>query len=144
MSDQIPSSKNNRKNRLATTLALSGLVALSTAGLSSCSGGKTDVVECSGVPTVSGKPLYTSAGICKKLAGGKAVAVADASAHATSYKASDYVKCYGVAAANMNDCGTATTSCSGTVHVAKQKDAWITIPGGICKQIKGAVLKANK
>jgi len=78
------------------------------------------------------------------LAGGKAVAVANASQYTITYKASDYVKCYGVAAANMNDCGTSTTSCSGTIHVAKQKEAWIAIRGGICTQIKGAVAKANK
>ena len=134
-----------KKNRLATALALSSLVALSAAALSAChTNSKPNIVECKGVPTISGKPLYTSAGVCKKLAGGKAGPVADASVHTKVYKASDYVKCYGVAAANMNDCGTATSSCSGTVHIAKQKDAWIAIPGGICRQIKGAVAKENK
>ena len=48
---------------------------------------------------------------------------------------SDYVKCYGVAKAGMNGCGTAFTGCSATVQVDNACYAWIYAPSPLCKKL---------
>ncbi|KTD21176.1 DUF2282 domain-containing protein [Legionella londiniensis] len=50
-------------------------------------------------------------------------------------------KCYGIAKAGMNDCGTATTSCAATSKIDGQGDAWIYLPEGTCKKIVGGSLE---
>lgn len=49
-----------------------------------------------------------------------------------------YIKCYGVAAANKNDCGTSISSCGASVHVDRACYAWVYMPEGICKKLAGA------
>lgn len=132
--------------------ALSGLVALTSVALADDSVKFKDFVDCTGVPTVTSKPLYISKGTCKKLAGSKPVALTCESSHTSGedlvcdnpkftikhYSYDSYVKCYGVAAGAMNDCGTATTACGGSVATPRDKGAWIAVPAGICSQIKGS------
>jgi uncharacterized membrane protein len=144
-----------------TRLAFGSLLAASSLALVSCSkSSPVDIIQCTGVPTITTTPLYIDKGICKKLAGGTPKPVSCTqwettdgyfvcsnpanTIKAVDYKPDDYVKCYGIAAAGMNDCGTATTACGGSVSVARQKDAWVAIPDGVCSQIKGAVSKLEQ
>ena len=131
---------------------LPSLFAISALGLTGCMPKPNDTVDCTGVATVNNLPLYTDKGTCKKLAGGKAEPVVcdhwidqgtqyvchNPPLVVPHYSPNSYVKCYGIAAASMNDCGTATTACGGSVHVARQADAWIAIPDGICKRLQGS------
>lgn len=143
--------------QLSKQLALAGLLGASSLVLSACHDGQPKIVKCVGVPVKTGKTLYIEAGICKKLGGGKPIPVQcskwssvknntiqclspNNKLAAQKYSANSYIKCYGVAAAGMNDCGTKTTACGGSVHTPRQKDAWIAIPKGICKQIKGSII----
>jgi hypothetical protein len=146
-----------QKKQLITQLTLIGVVTFSTLMLTACNPGKhPNFVACNGV-SKNNMPINMLAGTCKKLADSKATPLKcdnwqetnnsyicrDPGSNITvvRYPQSDYVKCYGIVAANMNDCGTATTACGGSVHVNRQKDAWIAIPNGICKQIKGSTSK---
>lgn len=52
-------------------------------------------------------------------------------------------KCYGIAKAHRNDCGTATHGCSGESKVDKDKEAWIAVPEGLCDKIAGGSTKAS-
>lgn len=141
---------------LSKQLCFAGVLTAATLGLAACSG-KPNIVKCEGLPTKSGKTLLIDAGLCKKLAGGRPVPVkcqqwSERKGHtihcedkgskltALKYSVNDYVKCYAIVAANMNDCGTKTTACGGSVHVARQKDAWIAAPKGLCTKIKGGVV----
>lgn len=54
----------------------------------------------------------------------------------------DYVQCYGVAAAGKNDCATATVSCGGKVKTDRDPGAWVSLPKGICENLKGGVIKS--
>jgi uncharacterized membrane protein len=45
-------------------------------------------------------------------------------------------KCYGIAKAGRNDCGTATHSCGGEAKIDKDKNEWIFLPTGLCDKIK--------
>jgi uncharacterized membrane protein len=46
-------------------------------------------------------------------------------------------KCYGVAKANRNDCGTTSHSCAGESKIEREKSAWILVPNGTCDKIAG-------
>ncbi len=47
-------------------------------------------------------------------------------------------KCFGIAKAGLNDCGTATNSgCAGSSTVDGQVSAWIYVPKGTCNKIVG-------
>lgn len=143
------------KGNVTKKLTTSSLLILSALGLSACMPKAQDSVICKGVQTVDGKPIYTDKGTCKKLAGAKpklikcqqwettdkAFVCKDPKVTIPRYGADSYVKCYGVAAASMNDCGTSTTACGGSISVAKSKEAWIAIPKGICQKIKGAKIE---
>ena len=147
-----------QKKRLITHLALAGVITLSALTLAACSKGIPAFVACGGV-SKDNQPINMPKGTCGKLAGAKpepltcakwqdngdAYVCQEAGTKLTipHYPQSDYVRCYGVVAANMNDCGTATTACGGSVHVDRQADAWIAIPNGICKQIKGSASQLN-
>ena len=133
---------------------LPALLALTLVG---CGHTPPTFVECKGVSTIGGKPLYTEKGTCEKLAGGTPVVLpcsqwtlkdrtficANSSMTIPNYTPDDYVKCYAVAAASMNDCGTTSSACGGTMKIARDPSAWIAIPGGICSQIKGGILAKN-
>jgi uncharacterized membrane protein len=123
------------------------LVACGDHGGSGSTSGSASLVKCYGVAKTD-KPLVLTKAICNKLASTKVVpivneeatkpvAVADYKAdYLAPTKTSDYVKCYGVAAASQNDCATKTTSCAGSAKKAKQPDAWVSLPPGLCEKLK--------
>ncbi|AOU97951.1 hypothetical protein BI364_08235 [Acidihalobacter yilgarnensis] len=47
------------------------------------------------------------------------------------------VKCFGVNAAHRNDCKTATGSCAGSDPKARDPNAFILVPQGVCGMIAG-------
>ncbi len=49
----------------------------------------------------------------------------------------DTEKCYGVVKAGQNDCQTSNSSCAGTSHTDGQKDAWVSVPKGLCDKLVG-------
>ena len=51
-------------------------------------------------------------------------------------------KCYGVAAASLNDCQTALHSCAGESKRARDPASWIYVPAGTCAKIQGGSLKS--
>ena len=46
-------------------------------------------------------------------------------------------KCYGVAKAGQNDCGTARHSCAGKATKSGAADEWKYVPKGTCAQLGG-------
>ena len=121
-------------------VALAGLLSVNVLALSGCS--KPTEVKCYGLTQNSDQWIGMSKGECAKLAGGVAKPMtAQEAAQVTVYPASDYVKCYGVAAANMNDCGTKTSACGGSYSDPRSPLAWIAIPKQICQQLPGAILE---
>ena len=54
----------------------------------------------------------------------------------------DYVKCYGVAAAGKNDCGTAISACGASIKQDRACYAWIYAPKGVCEKLAGAAVGA--
>lgn len=59
-------------------------------------------------------------------------------------KATQTEKCYGVARAGFNDCGTAKSSCSGSATKDNQGDAFLIMPKGLCTKLVGGSLIAKK
>lgn len=53
-------------------------------------------------------------------------------------------KCYGIAKAGMNDCGTENHNCSGESKVDGDKTSWLSVPTGLCKRIAGGNLVPAK
>ncbi|OBS08863.1 BufA1 family periplasmic bufferin-type metallophore [Acidihalobacter prosperus] len=60
--------------------------------------------------------------------------LAPVAAHAAAPK---MVKCFGVNAAHKNACKTATGSCAGTDAKARDPNAFILVPQGVCGMIAG-------
>lgn len=50
-------------------------------------------------------------------------------------------KCYGVAKAGKNDCGTATHPCAGQATKDKDPEEWVYLPTGSCDKISGGRTK---
>lgn len=46
-------------------------------------------------------------------------------------------KCYGIAEAGKNDCGTAKHSCAGQAKTDKAPDEWKYVPKGECEKMGG-------
>ena len=46
-------------------------------------------------------------------------------------------KCYGVAKAGQNDCGTATHTCAGKATRDNAPDDWKYVPKGTCEKLGG-------
>ena len=46
-------------------------------------------------------------------------------------------KCYGVAKAGQNDCGTATHTCAGKAKKDNAPDEWKYVPKGTCEKMGG-------
>ncbi len=46
-------------------------------------------------------------------------------------------KCYGVAKAGMNDCGTSQHGCSGHAKTDGDPEEWVYLPAGTCDKIVG-------
>ena len=49
----------------------------------------------------------------------------------------DEEKCFGVAKAGQNDCGTATHGCSGLAKADKDPAEWKLVPKGTCEKAGG-------
>jgi len=50
---------------------------------------------------------------------------------------SDQEKCYGVAKAGQNDCGTATHGCAGMATVDNDAKEWKYVAKGTCEKVGG-------
>ncbi len=46
-------------------------------------------------------------------------------------------KCFGIAKAGKNDCGSTTMSCAGQSKKDGDKHAWMSVPKGTCNRIVG-------
>ena len=46
-------------------------------------------------------------------------------------------KCYGIAKAGQNDCGTATHTCAGQAKKDNAPDEWKYVPKGTCEKMGG-------
>ena len=58
-------------------------------------------------------------------------------AGAQDAKGGEKEKCYGVAKAGQNDCGTATHSCAGKAKKDNAPDEWKMVPKGTCEKMGG-------
>jgi uncharacterized membrane protein len=47
-------------------------------------------------------------------------------------------KCYGIAKAGQNDCGTATHTCAGKAKKDNAPDEWKYVPKGTCEKTGGS------
>ncbi len=65
-----------------------------------------------------------------------ALATAHAHAQAQDSKAPQE-KCYGIAKAGQNDCGTARHSCAGKAAKDNAPDEWKYVPKGTCEKVGG-------
>lgn len=64
--------------------------------------------------------------------------IALGTAHAADAQSSgDKEKCYGIAKAGKNDCGTATHTCAGLAKKDNQPDEWKYVPKGTCEKAGG-------
>lgn len=118
-----------------TTLTLAMVTAVGALTVTGCNAKKSDagskdgsaaqLVECYGV-SKSDSPLLMPKSMCDQLPSTKQVVV----------DTNDYVNCYGVAAAGKNDCATASVSCGGKVKTDRAPDAWVSLPKGICENLK--------
>jgi len=70
------------------------------------------------------------------VAGLIALGIAQA-AHAQDAKAQPKEKCYGIAKAGQNDCGTARHSCAGKTTKDNAPDDWKYVPKGTCEKMGG-------
>ena len=50
-------------------------------------------------------------------------------------------KCYGIAKAKQNDCGTSLHSCAGQAKTNNDPNEWIFVPTGMCDKIAGGSTK---
>lgn len=55
--------------------------------------------------------------------------------------AADVEKCYGVAKAGRNDCGTALHGCAGLAKTDGERAEWVAAPKGLCEKIVGGTTK---
>ena len=62
---------------------------------------------------------------------------AKAQAHDAPDKAGDKEKCYGIAKAGKNDCGTAKHTCAGLAKRDNQPDEWKYVAKGTCEKLGG-------
>ena len=70
------------------------------------------------------------------IAGVVALGIAQA-AHAQDAKSQPKEKCYGIAKAGQNDCGTARHSCAGKATRDNAPDEWKYVPKGTCEKLGG-------
>lgn len=52
-------------------------------------------------------------------------------------------RCYGVARAGQNDCGTSQHACAGRATRDESADEWLSLPAGTCVRIVGGHLKSG-
>ena len=53
-------------------------------------------------------------------------------------------KCYGIAKAGQNDCGTATHACAGLAKKDNAPDEWKYVPKGTCTKLGGKLKPPGK
>ena len=53
-------------------------------------------------------------------------------------------KCYGVAEAGKNDCGTKDHSCAGQAKTDKDPSEWKYVPKGECEKMGGKLVKPEQ
>ena len=53
-------------------------------------------------------------------------------------------RCYGVARAGGNDCGTGKHSCAQRAMYDRQPDEWKMVPTGTCLKIGGSLMSSDK
>lgn len=58
-------------------------------------------------------------------------------AQAQDKSAKEKEKCYGIAKAGQNDCGTARHSCAGKASKDNVADDWKMVPKGTCQKMGG-------
>ncbi|MYM65492.1 DUF2282 domain-containing protein [Pseudoduganella sp. FT55W] len=73
-----------------------------------------------------------------------ALATVCATQAATVAAAEEKEKCYGVAKAGQNDCGTAAHSCSGQAKTDNAPDEWVMVPKGTCEKAGGKTTPPKK
>jgi uncharacterized membrane protein len=61
----------------------------------------------------------------------------------TDAQAGNQEKCYGVAKAGQNDCGTATHGCAGMAKTDQDAGEWIYVPKGTCEKAGGKLNPPN-
>ena len=71
------------------------------------------------------------------LAGMVAIGMAQAAQGQMQQQTGEKEKCYGIAKAGANDCGTATHTCAGKAKTANAPDEWKYVPKGTCEQAGG-------
>ncbi|MGH8112951.1 MAG: BufA1 family periplasmic bufferin-type metallophore [Rhodanobacteraceae bacterium] len=57
-------------------------------------------------------------------------------------KKTKYIKCYGINAAYKNDCLSPGHSCAGQDPKARDPNAFVAVPQGLCQKIAGGSLTA--
>jgi uncharacterized membrane protein len=65
------------------------------------------------------------------------VAIASANGQMDMQAKGEQEKCYGVAKAGQNDCGTATHGCAGQAAVDNDPAEWRSVPKGSCEKSGG-------
>jgi uncharacterized membrane protein len=80
------------------------------------------------------------------LAGAIALGVVGLSQNASADKGkmASTEKCYGVNAANKNDCQSPGHSCAGQDAKARDPNAFVLMPAGLCAKIGGSTSPASK
>lgn len=75
-----------------------------------------------------------------------AVSLAIANTNEANAMDSDKEKCYGVAKAGANDCGSFDKSHSCMGHATKDGDPneWVAVPKGLCEKLVGGSLKGGE
>lgn len=53
-------------------------------------------------------------------------------------------RCYGVAKAGKNDCGTATHGCANQAAKDNMPSEWVKVPAGLCAKLAGGSTTAGK
>ncbi len=76
-----------------------------------------------------------NAGVLLAVAGAMVAAVAASVRHGNS--AVERERCYGIAKAGQNDCGTAQHTCAGKAKKDNAPDDWKYVPKGTCEKVGG-------
>jgi len=53
-------------------------------------------------------------------------------------------RCYGIARAGKNDCGTPTHSCAALSKINGDAESWIMVPRGLCNKLVGGHRKLGE
>ncbi|MHB1281239.1 MAG: BufA1 family periplasmic bufferin-type metallophore [Acidithiobacillus sp.] len=76
------------------------------------------------------------------LTGGAGLVIGNAAQATTATQAwhQGWVRCWGVNAVHKNDCLTATGSCAGTAPQARDPNAYVWMPAGVCTEVGGTAI----